>query len=518
MNFYFRTNASPNLGIGHVMRTSRVAKKLKKFGHNCFFYLDNYSKSIDVLKNFKVHYLYKNRSFFKNQVLDAKLFLKNIENEKGIVVVDDYRLDNTWEKIIYQENHKVVIFDDLNNRKHFANVYINYKPDFYIKSNFNKKNILKKNCKILLGPKYNIIECKYKKNTKKSRFLKVVFYTGGGSNLKTIYNILRYFLASKENILKNIKVIVILGPMSSDKQFIFQLVKQYKNVEVINNHYNIDKIIANADLIIGSAGNLVYEASFYKIPSLFFQISKNQINDFLSMEKLGHYFILPKKNMEQKRDISILILSMIKNYSKLSKILKNTEIRIDNKGLDRVVESILNKKLIKNNVCFANKKNSYKNLEIRKVNFTDVNHYLFTRNLKKNRIVSISNKKISTLDHYKWWLNTKRESYLLTKKGEKLMYFYDETINFNGLNYSTQGWFAISDNCSLQNILYALNWQKKFIAKKKDIKKSLGIISKKNKINFSKYLGWNPVGKNSYLGNILKQHYKVNKNYLFYSR
>ena len=37
---------------------------------------------------------------------------------------------------------------------------------------------------------------------------------------------------------------------------------------------------------------------------------------------------------------------------------------------------------------------------------------------------------------------------------------------FNGLNYSTQGWFAISDNCSLQNILYALNWQKKFIKKK----------------------------------------------------
>ena len=45
-------------------------------------------------------------------------------------------------------------------------------------------------------------------------------------------------------------------------------------------------------------------------------------------------------------------------------------------------------------------------------------HELVTRNLKKNRIVSISNKKISTLDHYKWWLNTKRESYLLTKKGD----------------------------------------------------------------------------------------------------
>lgn len=505
------------------MRTSKLAKKLKKLGNNCFFYLDNDTKFIKILKTFKVQYLYNQGRHFQNQLIDANLFLDRIKDIKGYVVVDDYRLGALWEKKISKNNYKIIAFDDLENRKHYSDIYINYKPDFHINSNFRRTNIIKKNCKILLGPQFSIIDCRYKKKNKKKNLLKIVFYTGGGGDLKNIYNILNHLLATNHNILKKIKIILVLGPLTANKNLILSLVNNYSKIQLIKDRYNIDDIIAEADLVIGSAGNLVYETSFYKIPSLFFQISKNQINNFLSMEKLGHYFVLPKKALAQKEKISNLIILIIENYSRVLKFSSSPSINVDNKGLGRIIKKITNKKKNKkdfyhfNYKIIANNSNS-KNLKIRKVNDKDINHYLFSRNLIKNREVSITKKKISVLDHYIWWLNSKRQSYLLTKQGKKILYFHEEIKNFNNLNYSVQGWFAFADNCSLQDILYALNWQKRLISKRKDIKVSLGIINKKNKINFSKYLGWRLLDKNSYLAGIMKKIYKIDNNYLFYSR
>ena len=142
----------------------------------------------------------------------------------------------------------------------------------------------------------------------------------------------------------------------------------------------------------------------------------------------------------------------------------------------------------------------------------------FVRNLIINRKVSTSKKIISNLNHYIWWLTTKRNSFCLTKNNIKILFLYDETIRFDLKNFSLQGWFLISKQCSLQDILYALNWQKKYIYKKKNIDLSIGMIKKKNKINFSKYLGWRSVNQLSKTSKILKKIYKVKNNYLFYER
>ena len=54
--------------------------------------------------------------------------------------------------------------------------------------------------------------------------------------------------------------------------------------------------------------------------------------------------------------------------------------------------------------------------------------------------------------------------------------------------------------------------------KKEEIDLSFGIIKKGNKINFSKYLNWNPIIKNSPENNILKQILKLDNKYNYYFR
>ena len=100
----------------------------------------------------------------------------------------------------------------------------------------------------------------------------------------------------------------------------------------------------------------------------------------------------------------------------------------------------------------------------------------------------------------------------------KIMYLYDETINIKNKNYSLQGWFACGDKLGIKEILIALNWHQKYMKKKQEIDLSFGIIKKGNKINFSKYLSWNPVQKNSHEYEILKKICKVDEKYNYYSR
>ena len=175
----------------------------------------------------------------------------------------------------------------------------------------------------------------------------------------------------------------------------------------------------------------------------------------------------------------------------------------------------MKKKKIKNNKL---NKSKLKKISIRKVNDFDINHYLQSRNLLENRKVSTSKKMIDKIDHYIWWLNSNRNSYILLRGEEKILYFYDEIIKYNNKNYSKQGWFVNSKECTLRDILFALVWQKKMISKKQNIYKSFSVVSKKNKINLSKYLGWENIKKNSNLENIAKKIIGNSKNNYFYSR
>ena len=240
------------------------------------------------------------------------------------------------------------------------------------------------------------------------------------------------------------------------------------------------------------------------------------------MEKLGHYFVLPLNDMKYSKKISQLIYFMLEKYKRLKNLQTKKEIQIDNNGALRIVNNILqkdslvqNKKKIKK-LLINNLKPIYK---IKKITDNDLNNYLDARNLPSNRVASTKKSKITNLDHYLWWLNNKRNSFVLLKSNEKILYLYDEILLFNNKRYSIQGWFKTSSKITLFDVLYALRWQKKNIENKKNIHLSLGIIKNNNPINLSKYFGWKKLDNKSLEAIKLKNFYGINESeYSFYYR
>jgi len=524
MNFYIRTNFSNKLGIGHIVRTIRLSRRLTWLGHNCFFFLDKkIEKNFDFLSGINLIELYQNNQKFKNETEDAKLFIRCTKKfPKGNVIVDDYRLACKWEKNVKKYHLNLIAFDDLE-KKHFADFIISAKINNNLKSSFIRNNF-KNNPQLLLGPKYSIIDDKKEYIKKKSKNFQIVFYVGGGGDLLPIAKIINYLQPMIFTLKINLSFIVIIGPLAKNKNKILNLRKKYKNVVPIIGENNIIKYFKSSQIFVGSSGTSIYETAYSRIPSVLFQISKNQQNNPLMLEKIGHYLNLDVLDFKNYFKIAKLIFLLVVNYKRFKKMSDNPEIKIDRKGIDRIIKSLINLSSKKKDYQdYLNVKQSKKIInnkyKIRKVNDKDINHYLLSRNLKINRDISINKKKISSIDHYLWWLNSKRDSFVLIKNDKRILYFFHENVILNGIKYWWGGWFPASKNCQINEILFAQKKQLEITSKISKKTKWISVVKKNNIIALSliKNLGFKKLKDQLPLTNSIKKIFKTNKNFTYFS-
>ena len=516
MNILFRTNFNNKIGIGHAIRCNRLAIELSNRGHKCYFFFDNFDCT--SLVNFKSFPLYKKKISF-NERTDARIFCNETKKfGKGYVVVDDYRLGFKWEKFVSRFHKKIIILDDLNNKRHFSDYIINYNPINFPEIKYNFSLNKKRNCNFLIHPKYNVLSKKkiFKNFTFEKNKFYVTFYLGGGGNLMLLSKIL-LDLVNRAKIPKNIKFLIILGTIAKNKKIIINLSKKYKSITYFDQGENLYYVIKNSNLFFGTSGTAIFETAYLKTPAILFKVSRNQDTNIFSLENLGHYLFLDIKDLKKTNKITELILLAAKNHLRLKLLNRKPRIKIDNRGSSRIINQIFSGQKVKREK--VNSKNEIilkGNLRIRKINDEDINHYLYCRNLKINRKMSSNSKIISNLDHYNWWFNTKRNSYVLLENGRKILYFYDEEVfSLYKKKYFLSGCFVCENECSVRHILFILNWQR-------NLRKNVTWVSFVKKTNllavkYSKYVRWQNFKKKNSIMLLLKRRYKLDINkFIFY--
>lgn len=515
MNIFFRTNFGNSIGLGNLVRCDRLAHEFRNFGHKCYFIFDTLNQS--KLTKFQSFYLYENQKNI-NQFSDAKLVLKLLNKYNSrIIILDDQRFNYDWQKIISKKRVKVISFSEGNKKKQYSDFIINYNPLNFpeVKKEYYVSD--KKNCNYLIHPKYCIIS--RKKPIKNYNFKKnfyFTFYIGGGGNLSVIKKIL-YSVVRNKN-LKDCKFLIIIGIFAKNKQIIKNFCKKNKSIEFFESNQSINFIIKNSDFFVGSAGTTLFETAYFKTPSMMFKLAANQFSNSESLENIGQYFYHDMKELKETKKIVNFLISVKNNYSRIKKMFNNPLLKVDNLGSRRIVNRILNIKKNKKNITYVKKKNFSNSFSIRKVHDKDINHYLHSRNLDINRKNSSCYNLIKKLDHYNWWFNTRRKSYLLKRGENKILYFYEEKLfSINGKDFLLSGWFACTKNCQARDILYALNWQRKD-------NKNVNWISfiKNNNIlslKMSKYIGWNKLNEfNSVVRRVKKKFNLKNKKFTFFYR
>lgn len=340
----FRVDQSPTIGSGHFNRCLNLAKILKKKKVKIKFICRNnfLSKKIKKkLKNYKIQINFlkgKNTSnfFFKEDAIQTIKILK--KNKIDWLVVDHYELDYKWESLVKRYAKKILVIDDLANRKHKCDLLLDQN---YVHNYTNRyNNILKKDCVKLLGPRYSLLDSSFlekNRKVKKNRNVKNIFVFFSGSYLEKIENIFLNILNSKE--FRKFKIDFVVANKNRIKNTFIKS-KINKNLKIYQPFISMANLMKKADLAIGGGGTNTWERMFLGIPSLVLCLASNQkkVCDYLSEKKIIIY--LGNTYSINKKKIKLAIIKAIKNIQ----LLRNKSLKwryiIDGMGAYRVSEVI----------------------------------------------------------------------------------------------------------------------------------------------------------------------------------
>lgn len=263
-----RTDASTKIGSGHVMRCLTIGKKLKKYDIQVKFWMENLPGNL-------IEYV-------KQEGFDNILQ----EENSDLYIIDHYDIDEKWEKSIIPFTKHIMVIDDLANRKHICELLI----DQNAVPNFEKRyeNLVSKDCKKLLGPKYLIlrdefIETRKKVNSRNSKVERLLIFMGGSDPTNETLKILQ---ALSEVNFKIKCVDVVVGNSNINRKIIEDicLERGYKF------HCQIDymaQLMKEADFSIGSGGITAWERCFVGLPSSSTIVAENQIESTEYAADLG---------------------------------------------------------------------------------------------------------------------------------------------------------------------------------------------------------------------------------------
>ncbi|MGE7752379.1 UDP-2,4-diacetamido-2,4,6-trideoxy-beta-L-altropyranose hydrolase [Lysinibacillus fusiformis] len=260
-----RTDASVDIGSGHVMRCLTIAHNLKLEGCNVLFWMEPHAGNlIDFVAQ---------QGFVT--ILKAE--------QADLYIIDHYGVDMEWEQNIRSYTKKLMVIDDLA-RAHDCDLLL----DQNVVPNFEGRyeGLVPDHCVKLLGPKYLIMREEFievrKQNRRHNRNVQRLFvFMGGTDPTKETMKI----LTALEQ-LKFTHVDVVVGNGNVQKETIEHICRER------NYHYHCQisymaQLMQQADFSIGAGGGSMWERCYVGLPSSSTIVADNQLMTTNYADQLG---------------------------------------------------------------------------------------------------------------------------------------------------------------------------------------------------------------------------------------
>jgi UDP-2,4-diacetamido-2,4,6-trideoxy-beta-L-altropyranose hydrolase len=357
----FRVDASLQIGTGHVMRCLTLAEALK--GKNvevAFICREHKGHLIDFIENkgFNVNRLSENKSnsietksgcskpentLFHAHWLGATQQQDAEECEAILnkirpdwLIIDHYAIDQTWQNLLQGSYQKLMVIDDLADRKHQCELLLD---QTYGRNSDDYSSLIPKGCQTLLGSQYALLRPEftqwreYSLKRRTTPKLKKLLITMGGVDSDNVTGQVLNALKTYD-LPKELEVTVVMGATAPHIKTIKKQaeVMCYKT-EVKTNVNNIAEIMANTDLAIGAAGATTWERCCLGVPSIQIVLAENQTK--IAQELSAIHAIEYLKNM---KDFTVTLDRLVQDINNIT--LRASRIT-DGGGTNRVVKILL---------------------------------------------------------------------------------------------------------------------------------------------------------------------------------
>jgi len=351
-NLFVRVDAGIEIGDGHFLRCLTLANSLKKKFDQIIFISNQLPKHfIEKIKrsNFKIYKINGytqiqekklgekiKEHLINNDLVETKKIIEKYKNSTNWLIIDHYGIDYVWEKNVRTNIEKIIVIDDLANRKHRCDILID--QNFYENMEKRYTKLIPNYCKQFLGPKFTLLRPEFfnaRKNLKRKKQFKRILISFGGSDPS---NETKKALLAINDLDEKYRIDVIVGTNNPNKKQIMKLCSKISSCNFYQQVENISKYMKKADLAIGAGGTSTWERCCLGLPTIVTSLSKDQkkINEELS--KIGCMIYLGDADKTTKIDY-VKILKEI-DSKRLSEISEKCLLLVDGKGVKRTVNKI----------------------------------------------------------------------------------------------------------------------------------------------------------------------------------
>lgn len=358
----FRADSSIDIGTGHVMRCLTLAEQLRQQGARCLFVSREHAGNLLSLvheRGFEAARLPVQdvaeievrsdegqpehaRWLGASWQIDARETLAAIAGlTVDWLVVDHYALDHRWESELKTACHKLMVIDDLVDRRHDC--------DFFLNQNLGRRDadhsaLVPKGTKVLLGPDYALLRPEFSElresavRRRDTAPMRRILVSMGGIDKGNATAQVLATLRSAE-MPADCQVTIVMGKDAPWLEEIHGMATSMPfPTVVISGVANMARLMAESDLAIGAAGGTALERCCMGLPSIIIVMAENQRHGAREMARTDSALVIESAG-DISEELPHAIATMVDDAYRMQMSLRCRRVT-DGNGCERVVAAM----------------------------------------------------------------------------------------------------------------------------------------------------------------------------------
>lgn len=348
-----RVDASPSIGLGHLIRCLTLAESLRDRGCAVFFLMGATSENlaarniprslgfpvidlpfVDFWSSFT-----ELESCQEKDATHTRFEIQKLSDKFDWMVVDHYKLSKVWCELAYKFSDKICVIDDIFDRSITCDLLLNQN---YYKKAFNPySNLVAPGTRTLLGPSFCLLKREFIPHRPESpkslpcdRKLSLLISFGGADP-----NDLTSKIVSQLELNKY-EAHIVIGAMYKHWEILKKIIDKRSDVKVHRNVADIWKLMRTTDLSIGAGGTMTWERFFMGIPSVAISIASNQTQGLSDLAE-DNYIVYAGEEPKATEVAVGFLDDLIADKASYYQLSQSGMELIDGLGPARVTEAIL---------------------------------------------------------------------------------------------------------------------------------------------------------------------------------
>jgi len=261
------------------------------------------------------------------------------------LIVDHYAIDYRWEEIIRRHVRRIMVIDDLADRRHDCDLLLD--QNWFGDSTASRyKGLIPADCVALLGPAYALLRQEYAAlrvlmPPRDGKVKRVLVFLGGSDPMNQTGKVMN---ALEQPDLAHLLVDVVIGVNHPDPGGMVRKAADRPGTHVYSGLPSLAGFMARADLMISAGGSTSWERMCLGLPAIVISIADNQTGTNLALHAAGHINFLGEGRGLDSDMIAHAIRDCLQVPERLKAMSQQSQALVSGTGTDRVCGYLLKRR------------------------------------------------------------------------------------------------------------------------------------------------------------------------------